>query len=73
MEVTGGRLLQLLAAAEVLQQGGSTGGVSNLSCTLSNCHIAFVALSARGISARRELLECCKGEGRTMLLVRVQM
>ena len=73
MEVAGGRLLQLLAAAEVLQQGGSTGGISNLSRTLSNRHTAFVALSARGISARKEILECCKGEGCTMLLVRVQM
>ena len=48
MEVTGGRLLQLLAAAEVLQQGGSTGGNSDLSRTLSKCRIAFMALSAGG-------------------------
>lgn len=49
MEVTGGRLLQLLAAAEVLQQGGSTGGKSHLSCALSKRRIAFMALSAGGL------------------------
>ena len=39
VDVTGGRLLELLAATEVLQQGGSAQGKQGLFCLLMLVHV----------------------------------